>query len=236
MVRFLSREFRNIWNEDRGLTIIFILLCISNFLVIPFFGHQGTLIHLLTRIIWFLLLIAGITTLAENKTQMRNFSIIPVLLVITTILESIIDYKILYYFGFAIDLAVFVLLIVMVLIKVFEPGSITVHRIIGSIVVYMLIGDVWAQLYHFIYINIPGSIQFPAVDVEGGVTTSAFLYFSFTTLTTTGFGDILPLNPIARTLLMIEQMIGVLLPVVLIGRLVSLIAGDSARKPDDDKE
>jgi len=233
MVRFLSREFRNVWNEDRGLTILFVLLCISNFLVIPFFGHKGALIHLLTRIIWFLLLIAGITTLGKNKTQMRKLAVIPVLLVVTTILESIVENDILSYIGFVIDLAVFVLLIVMVLYKVFEPGSITIHRIIGSIVVYMLIGDVWAQIYQFIYLNFPGSIQFPAVDVEAGVTSSSFLYFSFTTLTTTGFGDILPLNPIARTFLIIEQLIGVLLPVVLIGRLVSLISGDTPKTTDN---
>jgi hypothetical protein len=178
-------------------------------------------------------LIAGITTLGENKTQMRKLAIIPVLLVITTILESMVENDILSYIGFVIDLAVFVLLIVMVLYKVFEPGSITIHRIIGSIVVYMLIGDVWAQIYQFIYLNFPGSIQFPAVDVEAGVTSSSFLYFSFTTLTTTGFGDILPLNPLARTFLIIEQMIGVLLPVVLIGRLVSLISGDTPKTTDN---
>jgi hypothetical protein len=233
MVRFFSNEFRSIWNEDRGLTTLFILLCISNFLVVPFFGSQGTLIHLLTRIIWFLLLIAGITTLPKSRGLMRKLLIIPGLLIITTILESLIESNILIYVGFVIDLSVFVLLIVMVLVKVFEPGSVNIHRIIGSIVVYMLIGDLWAQIYQFIYLIVPGSIQFPAVDVDSGVTTSAFMYLSFTTLTTTGFGDILPLNAISRTVLMIEQLIGVLLPVVLIGRLVSLITGNKSETTDN---
>jgi hypothetical protein len=52
-----------------------------------------------------------------------------------------------------------------------------------------------------------------------------FLYFSFTTLTTTGYGEILPVHAVARTLVIIEQLIGVLYPVVLIGRLVSLVTG-----------
>jgi hypothetical protein len=231
MVRLSPKEFpKHFWNEDKGLTSIFILLCISNFLVIPFFEHKGPLIYMFTRIIWFILLIAGITTLSENRSQMRKFSIIPVLLIIASVLQVLFEINFLSYFEFAIELAVFTLLIGMVLVKVFEPGSVSVHRIIGSIVVYMLIGNVWAQVYQFIYIHTPGSIQFPSADTESGVAASTFLYFSYTTLTTTGYGEILPLNAIARTVVIIEELIGVLYPVVLIGRLVSLVAGNKDSK------
>jgi hypothetical protein len=65
---------------------------------------------------------------------------------------------------------------------------------------------------------------------ESGIPSSMFLYFSFTTLTTTGYGEILPAHTITRTLVIIEQLIGVLYPVVLIGRLVSLVSG--TRKTD----
>jgi hypothetical protein len=227
MVRLLSKKLpRHFWNEDKGLTSIFILLCVSNFLVIPFFEHKGPLIYLFTRIIWFILLIAGITTLSENRSQMRKFSIIPVLLILASLLQVLVDSNILTYFEFAIELAVFALLIGMVLVKVFEPGSVSVHRIVGSIVVYMLIGNVWAQVYQFIYIHTPGSLQFPSAEAESGVAASTFLYFSYTTLTTTGYGEILPLNAIARTVVIIEELIGVLYPVILIGRLVSLVTSN----------
>ena len=87
------------------------------------------------------------------------------------------------------------------------------------------------------YINLSilntASIQFPAADLKAGVSSSTFLYFSFTSLTTTGFGDILPVSTVARTVLIIEQLIGVLYPVVLIGRLVSLVTGDSTAKTDN---
>ncbi len=68
-------------------------------------------------------------------------------------------------------------------------------------------------------------MQIPAVYTESGVPNSVFLYFSYTTLTTTGYGEILPVHALARTMVIIEQLIGVLYPVVLIGRLVSLVAG-----------
>ena len=215
---------RHFWNEESGLTSIFIVLCISNFLVVPFFNQRLTIL-ILVRITWFILLVAGITSMARNRAQMRKLSIIPILLVIVSTLQIILDNKILAYIDFVVELSVFALMIGMVIIKVFEGGSVTIHRVVGSIVAYMLIGNAWAIMFQFLYIQIPGSMQIPAVYTESGVPNSVFLYFSFTTLTTTGYGEILPVHAAARTLVIIEQLIGVLYPVVLIGRLVSLVAG-----------
>jgi hypothetical protein len=225
MAKLLGKKLDHFWNEDSGLTSIFILLCISNFLIVPFFNQRLTIL-ILVRITWFLLLVAGITSMARNRAQMRKLSIIPILLVIVSTLQIILDHKILAYIDFVVELSVFALMIGMVIIKVFEGGSVTIHRVVGSIVAYMLIGNAWAIMFQFLYIQIPGSIQIPAVYTEPGVPNSVFLYFSYTTLTTTGYGEILPVHAIARTLVIIEQLIGVLYPVVLIGRLVSLVTGN----------
>ena len=226
MVRLLSKKLhKHFWNEESGLTSMFILLCISNFIVVPFFSRENVVLYLLVRLFWFGLLIAGITSLSESRKQMRKFSLIPVLLLIVSILKLIFSSEYLDYFEFMVMLAVFALLIGMVLVKVFENGSITIHRVIGSILAYMLIGNVWAQMFQFLYIHVPGSLQIPETLSSSGVPHSVFLYFSYTTLTTTGYGEILPVHAIARTLVIIEQLIGVLYPVVLIGRLVSLVTG-----------
>jgi membrane-associated HD superfamily phosphohydrolase len=226
MVRLLSKKLhKHFWNEESGLTSMFILLCISNFIVVPFFSRENVVLYLLVRLFWFGLLIAGITSLSESRKQMRKFSLIPVLLLIVSILKLIFSSEYLDYFEFMVMLAVFALLIGMVLVKVFENGSITIHRVIGSILAYMLIGNVWAQMFQFLYIHVPGSLQIPETLSSSGVPHSVFIYFSYTTLTTTGYGEILPVHAIARTLVIIEQLIGVLYPVVLIGRLVSLVTG-----------
>jgi hypothetical protein len=237
MVRPLHKNLsRHLWNEDKGLTTIFILLCISNFLVVPFFAQHNTTIYFLSRITWIFLLFAGITTLSESRSQMWKFSIIPVLLIVVGILKPIVENKILDYIEFGVQIAVFTLLIGMVLVKVFENGSVTVHRIIGSIVVYMLIGDAWAQIYQFLFISLPGSLQIAASSSDTGVTSETFLYFSFTTLTTTGYGDILPIKAITRTVVIIEQLIGVLYPVILIGRLVSLVTVSTESHSNEEKQ
>jgi hypothetical protein len=59
-----------------------------------------------------------------------------------------------------------------------------------------------------------GNLQYSQVE--------PFLYFSVSTLTTVGFGDITAVHPIARSLVMMESIIGILYPPVLIGVLVSL--------------
>jgi hypothetical protein len=222
---------KHFWNEEKGLTSIFILLCISNFIVLPFFDREE-LIHIVLRIIWFFLLIAGIYSLSETRAQMKIFSVLPALLVIVTILGNFISNGFLTYLDFFTELSVYLLLTGMVLVKVFEGGSVTIHRVIGSIVAYILIGNIWALAYQFLYIQAPGSLQFPDSGSHG-VASSVFLYFSFTTLTTTGYGEILPVQPITRTLAIIEQLIGVLYPVVLIGRLVSLVTGSRDKTSDD---
>jgi hypothetical protein len=214
---------RHFWTEEKGLSSMFILLCISNFLVIPFFSRENTIIYLLIRLIWLFLLFTGIATLAGSRSQMRLFSIIPILLIVVSILRLVFEYPIFDYFEFLIMLLTFALLIGMVLVKVFENGSISIHRVIGSILAYMLIGNVWSQMFQFFYIHLPGSLLVPEIYSQTGVPTSVFLYFSYTTLTTTGYGDILPVHALTRTLVIIEQLIGVLYPVVLIGRLVSLV-------------
>jgi hypothetical protein len=145
------------------------------------------------------------------------------------------DNPLLSYFEFIVGLSVFALLIGMVIVKVFEDGSVTVHRVIGSILAYMLIGNLWSQIYQFIYIHVPGSLQIPDSLSVSGVTSSAFLYFSYATLTTTGYGDIIPVHTIARTMAIIEQLIGVLYPVVLIGRLVSLVSRTSGSPYNEKK-
>jgi hypothetical protein len=233
MAIIVPKDFhRHFWNEERGMTSMFILLCFSNFIVTPFFSHQET-IRFIVRVTWFVLLVTGITTLAETKRQIRIFSVIPILLVIVTIISLFKENRFLDYIDFITEISVFVLLIGMVLVKVFEAGKITIHRVVGSIVAYILLGDLWAVMFQFFYIQAPGSIQLPDLYIQTGPPSSVFLYFSFTTLTTTGYGEILPVHAITRTLVIIEQLIGVLYPVVLIGRLVSLVSGNKKSSDQD---
>jgi Ion channel len=124
------------------------------------------------------------------------------------------------------------LLMFLVLRHVMLPGPITRHRIRGAIAVYLLIGFMWGHAYDFLQILIPGGFQLPSRGPGPGAHSWTLLYFSFTTLTTLGYGDILPVHPVARSLALVEALMGQLYPAILIGGLVSLhIASRSERSP-----
>jgi hypothetical protein len=106
----------------------------------------------------------------------------------------------------------------------------------GALCVYLLIGLVWAFLFMLLESVHPGSFQLGA-----GATTAAnpghpgpaylslFLYFSFVTLSTVGYGDILPLTGPARGLAALEGIIGQFYMAVLVARFVGLYIVHSQR-------
>ena len=106
----------------------------------------------------------------------------------------------------------------------------TLDRILGAISVYLLLGIAWAAVYTFLEILIPGSFYADASHLPAGhLRWSEFLYFSFATLTTLGYGDITPVNSYGRSLSLLEAVTGVLYIAIMIARLVSLYQPESER-------
>jgi hypothetical protein len=105
---------------------------------------------------------------------------------------------------------------------VFGPGRVTLHRVQGAIVLYLNFALFFFTIYRFVDVVFPAAFKgLPQSGAEHG-SGAALLYFSFSTLTTTGFGDITPLHPLARNLANLESVIGQLYPATLLARLVSL--------------
>ena len=213
--------FHHFWNKEIGLTYMLILVCLSDFVIMPFLIDQ-LLLKMLMVIFWTLMLITGLETLIKSGLRLYALSVIPLLYFAVNIIPFFMIFDNLLFIRFVIDITALCLIIGLVLVKVFENGNVTIHRIIGAVAAYMFIGNLWAVLFRFVYEQVPGSFILPASEHSGIASTGAFLYFSFETLTTTGFGEFLPVHPIARTLTIMEQLIGVMYPIILIGRLVSL--------------
>ncbi len=91
---------------------------------------------------------------------------------------------------------------------VFAPGRVTYHRIEGAVTLYLNIAVVFTAAYRLVAEISPGSFaNVPLHQTEIGAA-SVMLYFSFTTLTSTGFGEIFPLHPVARSLSNLEAVPG----------------------------
>lgn len=215
-VRLLNR----LWDQESGLSGMLVLLTIMQFVLIPIFGSYSSFMVLL-NIFWMLFLMAGIFSFATSKKQATLIAIVPLLFIAFSWISVFNTTPFVKITELCFSIATFLLLIILVLIKVFEPGPITAHRVIGSIVIFMLLAHLWTVVYIFFYVQIPGSFQLSLPDFESNSIQANFLYFSYVTLSTTGFGEILPLHPFVRALVNLESIFGVLYPVVLIGRLVA---------------
>jgi len=117
---------------------------------------------------------------------------------------------------------------------VVQGGRISADKIYGAICVYLLVGFAWAFGYTIMELMDPGSFS-GVVDTDRADDLGRVLqmrYFSFATLTTLGYGDIVPRSPAARTLATLEAMMGQVYLAVLIARLVGLHIVHSSRDGD----
>jgi Ion channel len=100
------------------------------------------------------------------------------------------------------------------------------HRILGAVALYVLIAGVWAEAYEMISLYVPAAFT-GAGGVEEMKDRSTWVYFSFVTLTTVGYGDITPVAHAARSLAIMEALIGQLYPAIVLARLISLSVSKS---------
>ncbi len=126
-----------------------------------------------------------------------------------------------------IGYAFLVLVLIILIIKdLFSGARVTVNKIYGAIVVYLLLGVLWSFLFSSLELIKRGS-----VSRSDGVKISSFgetQYFSFATLSTTGYGDIIPESELAMVLANLEAMVGQLYLAILVARLVGLYTSQTS--------
>jgi hypothetical protein len=121
-----------------------------------------------------------------------------------------------------VRLAFALLLAVIVTVQVLRTGNVTHHRVQGAICVYLLAGLAWSCAFDILWVLDHTAFRVTEVNNAVAARTGMLRYFSFATLTTLGYGDILPVSPIARSLATSEALFGQLYPAVMIARLISL--------------
>jgi len=115
-----------------------------------------------------------------------------------------------------------------ILVFVFSSRNVTWEVISAALVVYLLLGTIWSFGYTLTNLFIPGS--FNISDHLVGQDGPSYMYYSFITLTTVGYGDITPISGIARSLSMLEGIIGQTYMAVLVARLVGMHVANSMSK------
>jgi len=98
-------------------------------------------------------------------------------------------------------------------------GPVDQDRLMGSLCIYLLLGLLWAVYYALVEMAIPDAFHH-AVPESAAEPALNFLYYSFVTLTTLGYGDVVPVSPLVRTAAYLEAVIGQVYLTVLVASLV----------------
>ena len=122
----------------------------------------------------------------------------------------------------------FLIFIIVIILKfIFNRDEITRDLIAGAAVVYLLTAITWTYVYRLIEMIQPGSFAIAQSQIFG--EQSPFLYYSFVTITTLGYGDVTPVSNPARSLALLEAILGQLYIAILIARLVGTHIAQASR-------
>ena len=210
----------NFWNTDRSLTALLILLAVFLFIVTPL-ASSAMIGSELSIAFFALLTLTGVAAVARRPLIVALVATFAVASVVLDALAHIGGGETIRLANLLMRVAVVMQLGTIVTLQVFRPGDVTHHRVQGAIAVYLLAALAWAHLYEIVVLVDPAAFRV-AASTGAPSTLGLFRYFSFETLTTLGYGDILPVSPLARSLASCEALFGQLYPAVMIARLVSL--------------
>jgi len=213
------RALRRFWERDLALSVILALLVLLVFVLPPFTvprEERGPLVDVALT----LLLAAGVTGLrvraAVRWTLLAAAIAAMAVRLAPAASEPAIALSSLVSLG---------LMAVVVLAQTFGGADVSIHHVQGAVAAYLLLGLVWAAAYAFVAALYPGAFA-SAVPMS---QDRSFVYFSFVTLTTVGFGDVTPVHSTARSLVVLEALTGQLYPAVLLARIVTLHTGKAGR-------
>jgi hypothetical protein len=210
---------RERWS-DPLLTALTVLLFVMLFVIAPL-QASGIFLFQAFELVFAIILIAGVFVMSGSRTAVAAMLVALVMAVVGAIFRlktpSILDINL---FAGAWLITGIVMAFV-VARAVFAPGRVTHHHVMGAILLYLTVAVIFVALFTFVGTLIPKAFSGLSIE-DSPALASNLVYFSFATLTTTGYGDIFPLHPIARSLCNLESIFGQLYPATLLARLVTL--------------
>ena len=175
---------------------------------------------------FFMVLSVAVWTVRENRGLFRSGLGVLGTLVLLTVASSWLSHSGLRLAQLAMLASLFCGITSLAFKQVlFTSGPINRNRLLGAVSIYLLLGLIWAIVYVAILEVDPGAFN---GDVTGSWLESIpeFVYFSFVSLTTLGYGDISPAMPIARFVVYLEAIVGQLYLAIMVAGLVGISISD----------
>ena len=199
---------------------IFLLFSLIGLLLLPSYW-QGQHKQVVTALVLIVIMLSFLSLVARKRIEIIIGTILslPVLyLNLYNLFASDTQENVLVYF---LNILFYLFIIFELLRHIVSQKFIDFNLIAAAIIVYFIIGLLWAFIYLILETQTPGAILGELrTDVEN--TLSILLYFSYVTMTTLGYGDISPHTELAGKWVVLEAIIGQFYIAILVARLVSL--------------
>ena len=221
---------RWVWfvDSDKGLAALLFFLVLYVFIIYPLLGGEA-MTGGAVSIFFSLILVAGIIATSTHHAVRVGIVILAVIAMASHWLNVILGGRVDHMVSAAAAVLFFSVQAWFLSVRVFGDGAVNLYRILGAVAVYLVLGLLWANAYLFLYLATPTTFQFAPGSQAYEPPVSEMVYFSFITLTTVGYGDITPLHPFARSLVMLEALVGQLYPAIVLARLVTQYQGNPRR-------
>ena len=175
------------------------------------------LLSLVNLEILFLLILIFSIFLHQHDTKLFKVTVVSLIIILINILFFDNNQSVSQYF---LKILIVSITIVELFKEIFKTKKIDSYIISSAISIYVLVGIFWYLLFMFLLMIDPDSFHIRNFNPE--MVTIDMIYFSFTTLTTLGYGDITPLSYTAKMWSITEAMMGVMFLAIMISRVVSL--------------
>jgi hypothetical protein len=199
------------------LTFALILLLLGTALAQQFFGDSVQRLMQSTTVITLLVAVWGVES---KRFILRKTFIFPLAILSVSMASNWLDSAGFDQFYLLLLLSFFISTAFKTAKQVLFTGEFDGNKILGAICLYLLLGLIWAVTYTLLQLQFPKSFQMLQEQSQWFTLFPDFIYFSFVTITTLGFGDISPTLPVARFLVYLEAIIGQFYLAILVASLV----------------
>lgn len=229
---------------EKRILLLLILVVIAQF-GYPITADGSLTTQILFTVMYLLLMVGGLLVASDHPLLTRSMVVLGVLYLIATLTYSFnpdVAWAILAAYFLII---VYQSMVTLLLLRyIFNARTVSRNIIYAASAVYLLLGAIFVPLFGLIesltFLGSGGpcvgthAFSAPGLDNCAYFPWQTFIYYSYTTLTTMGYGDVLPVTMLARSAATLEAVIGVLYVTIIMGRLIGLFAtGEVERDLED---
>ena len=198
----------------RSRPLLLLMALLLHILVTPQVGNRWVSLGVQVAII-----VAAAAIAADTRRHLGQTLAMAVPAAILVVLGDLTGHRLIDWAGYLAAMCLYLHVIRLMLRSIFQARVVTLDVISLALCTYVLLGVLWVFFYLPVLALDPAAFNF-TTPLAAQDPVDTMTYFSYVTLTTLGYGDIVPVAPLARSLAVVEALTGVLFMAVLISRLV----------------